>query len=553
MPPSSHSSASSALADATLTTANPAWHGGQILAFSALDGQTDFAAGLVARTSFGQPGLEIRLPATARLRFDLPAARVINGGDHLLIGDADRELRAVFVDAWHLLVVGPTTVLEMDGALRCATAPGRLLIGAAERFDADLLQRDLAPLWQARQAWLQHQSARFRRGPERRDHTLHQALRLMKGQVCSPEGRIRRRWTTPDRWPHRGMWLWDSAFHAIGWRHVDPALAREMIDAVFDCQAADGFLPHFATPSACSAITQPPVLALAASRLQASAPDRDWLARLYPKLAGYLRWDLDHRDRDRDGLLEWYIEADPHCRSGESGMDNSVRFDSATALAATDFNAYLCLECELLAGFAQELGYSADARAWQVQAQALRQRIRQRLWSAEHAFFLDYDPVRGRHSGVLASAGFMPLICGAADDQQLAALLRHLDAPASFGSPTPLPSVATRDPGFGTDMWRGPMWVCTNWLVAYGLARYGEHGRARRLRHATVAEIERQHAAYGIFYEYYDAMGRTPPPRLMRKGQCPPPDSLDPFPHQVIHDFGWTATLYLDMVLDDPL
>ena len=53
-------------------------------------------------------------------------------------------------------------------------------------------------------------------------HTLAKALSLMKTQVYTPEGRIQHRFTTPDRWPHHGMWLWDSVFHAIGWRHLDP-------------------------------------------------------------------------------------------------------------------------------------------------------------------------------------------------------------------------------------------------------------------------------------------------------------------------------------------
>ena len=64
----------------------------------------------------------------------------------------------------------------------------------------------------------------------------------MKSQVYSPEGRIKHRWTTPDRWPHRGMWLWDSAFHAIGFRHVDVEVARDAISAVFDAQREGGFV-----------------------------------------------------------------------------------------------------------------------------------------------------------------------------------------------------------------------------------------------------------------------------------------------------------------------
>ena len=84
-------------------------------------------------------------------------------------------------------------------------------------------------------------------------------------------------WTTPDRWPHRALWLWDSAFHAVGWRHLDPGLAREMIDAVFDAQQPDGRVPHMSTPESSSAITQPPVLALAAALVDDVDPDPAWV------------------------------------------------------------------------------------------------------------------------------------------------------------------------------------------------------------------------------------------------------------------------------------
>ena len=67
-----------------------------------------------------------------------------------------------------------------------------------------------------------------------------------------------------------------------------------------------------------------------------------------PRLEAHLEWIMAHRDSDGAGLVEWAIEGDPQCRSGESGMDNSPRFDAATQLDATDFNAYLSLECEIV-------------------------------------------------------------------------------------------------------------------------------------------------------------------------------------------------------------
>ena len=43
----------------------------------------------------------------------------------------------------------------------------------------------------------------------------YKALSVQKVSVHTPEGKIPCMWTTPDRVPHRHMWLWDSVFHAM--------------------------------------------------------------------------------------------------------------------------------------------------------------------------------------------------------------------------------------------------------------------------------------------------------------------------------------------------
>jgi glycogen debranching enzyme len=375
--------------------------------------------------------------------------------------------------------------------------------------------------------------------------TLLKALSVMKTQVYRPAGRIRHRWTTPDRWPHRKMWLWDSAFHAIGWRHVDPQIAREAIAAVLDTQARDGFVAHMMEPESVSDVTQPPVLALAAKLVQEVAPDPAWIEELYPKLGAYIEWDLANRDRDGSGLVAWKISRDPHCRCDESGMDNSPRFDAATRLAAVDFNSYLALECEILAEFAAQLGRPAEAAAWQARQERLCRLIAERLWSEELRFFTDYDLERRVLSDVRASSGFLPLICGAATAAQAECLAEHLRDPAQFGTPFPVPSIAASDTAhYAKDMWRGPVWINLNWLIARGFARYGYRELAAGLLAQTAREIEDACEKFGVLFEFYDDRKEVAPPALLRKGRCAPTQS--PY-HQVFHDYGWTATLYADI------
>lgn len=44
---------------------------------------------------------------------------------------------------------------------------------------------------------------------------MGKALSVMRVNALAPEGRIEQRWSTPDRMPHRWMWLWDSCYHSF--------------------------------------------------------------------------------------------------------------------------------------------------------------------------------------------------------------------------------------------------------------------------------------------------------------------------------------------------
>ena len=89
------------------------------------------------------------------------------------------------------------------------------------------------------------------------------------------------------------------------------------------------------------------------------------------------------------------------------------------------------------------------------------------------------------------------------------------------------------------------MWVNINWLIAHGFDRYGMSHIAAKLRTQTTGCIEKFCEKFGVSFEYYDDRNEVDPPALLRKGQCAPDQS--PY-HQVFHDYGWTATLYVDMV-----
>lgn len=523
------------------------WYHGQLMAFSGIDGQTRYRDELVARTVLAPAGIEIVMPAKCRIRFNAkPSADIHAASDWFSFATQGGQIQGAFLNCTHILIEGDCQVEECPEQISFVQKNGRLLLGVKTHFEPQLIDSDLTQAMAQRQHWINNLALGSGRsiGTQR---ALHHACSVMKSQVYSAEGKIPCRWTTPDRWPHYDMWLWDSAFHAIGLRHLDPQLAMDAISAMFCAQRADGFLPHRAhTGGAASQITQPPILAFATRLVYEKSNNPDWLRTLYPQLCTYVQWDLNNRDSDGGGLAEWVIDDDPLCRSGESGMDNSPRFDSAVRLDVVDFNAFLALECEALAHLATLLGLSVEQERWSKRHKILCRLINKYLWSDADGFYFDYNPTTGSRTPVLSSAGLLPLICGAPTTKQAEQLLAALSDPNRFATAFPIPSIAVSDTrNYAKDMWRGPVWININWLVAYGLERYGFASEAHSLRKTTTTAMEAMYERYGVFFEYYDDRAEVPPPALLRKEIC---DPANPY-RQVIHDFGWSATLYADMVL----
>ncbi|WP_246113511.1 MGH1-like glycoside hydrolase domain-containing protein [Streptomyces montanus] len=160
--------------------------------------------------------------------------------------------------------------------------------------------------------------------------------------------------TVPSRdlYPHQ--WSWDSAFIAIGLRHLSPLRAQVELETLLGAQWGDGRIPHivfnpsvpldayFPSPDfwrsstagraagaprtvQTSGIVQPPVHALAAWLVHRADPGlsraRGFLARVHPRLAAWHRYLLHRRDLGGGGLASVV-------HPWEQGMDNSPCWDA---------------------------------------------------------------------------------------------------------------------------------------------------------------------------------------------------------------------------------
>ncbi|GDY14523.1 hypothetical protein LBMAG53_34010 [Planctomycetota bacterium] len=547
---------------------------GLLFAFSGLDGATCTASGFVAAID-GKPfNLLIHTPQRRRLRLQFPSdpAVAIATGDVLAGRSANTPVVLTWT-AWHTLVGAipadaSAELVEEDevrgeaeaggvpryvadgflvGVVVLRTGPGRIALAwgkdsaeATARADAGL-NADPWAIAGKRLEWFRKVPPALRSGRER---LLNKCAAVMRVNSCTTEGSFRQAWSTPDRVPHRHCWLWDSCFHSVAMAQIEPATAWSWLKSMLDAQTDDGMVPITTTVAGTKLgkpMTQPPLLAWAVLETVRAGGDRAAATWAVPRLERYLEWDLRNRDRNRNDLLEWDIEGNPRCRSGESGLDNSPRFDEAGVVDAVDFSVFAAHDCLCLADLHQMLGKENAAEFWRMRSRAISQQVHAQLWNHDHGFYEDRD-LQGRFTGVRAVSGFMPLLLPDLPADRARRLVTMLDDPAHFAAPVPVPSVSLSHPTFSTDMWRGPMWVNMNYFIVHGLRRHGLEDRSVRLAEATLTEVERRWRESGVLFEFFDAKGAVAPPACDRKGPVGSPFDYRRR-YSVIRDYHWTAAL----------
>ncbi len=303
------------------------------------------------------------------------------------------------------------------------------------------------------------------------------AYEILMGNVYGREGYpwSPYRCTAPDRSHFRGIWNWDSAFHAVGLAQWDGALAWENILGFFQFQKANGMLPDviYEDGRVVDTFSKPPVFAWAVEEVHRRAPNEAHLREIYPKLVSNQAFWRTHR-QDR-GL--YHYDADFPERPDyekrvrfESGLDNSVRWDQGVAQYwAIDLNCYMVLTFQCLCRLAALLGLEEDRQRWQKDAADLAVRIQETLWDPALGIFNDVNRHTGAHSPVRTPAIFMPLFVRIATREQAASLARV--AREHFHGK--MPTVAFDDPEYSRDYWRGPTWLNVAWFAARGLQNYG--------------------------------------------------------------------------------
>ncbi len=350
---------------------------------------------------------------------------------------------------------------------------------------------------------------------------------IMANNLIAPQGRVAYEAMTPSKMNYVGLWLWDSAMHALAYRHVDPELARNQIRAILACQLPDGMLPDAVYDEGVIAeidhpiraeVTKPPILAWAALKLHETDPSLDFLQEVYVPLVRWNAWWFSMNDDDVDGLAQYN-----HPYS--SGLDDSPLWDFGMPVESPDINTYLCVQMGSLAVMAEALGMEAEGKMWRRRAAAIVRRMIEDFWDENAGYFRAFH--ENQPIPVFTPFNLYPLWTGQLPDWIRDRLIAHLIDPNQFWGQHVIPTVSRNDPHYdpGT-MWRGPVWVNINYFLIEALRQIGRHDLSNELLSKTLALVMRQPS----IYEYYDA------------------ETGDP-PQGAADTFGWTAAVFIDLAI----
>lgn len=381
--------------------------------------------------------------------------------------------------------------------------------------------------------------------------TLSKCYSVMKSQFYSPEGVFKGLWTTPDRIPHRKWWLWDTVFHSIGNIFLSPELAWETMRSILDVQKPDGFIPHMSWPDKyVIPHVQPPLVAWGTWCLYERTGNKEWAEELYHGNKPFLNYIFKNRDSNNNYLFEWYISAESvDCRCGESGMDNSPRFDDVVHMDAIDFSCFMANEMRYMAKLGELLGYDDEAAEYSELYKKISGAINEFLYDEKDGRYYDFDIDSGEFHKVTTPSGFLPLFAEVCSPERAKKLAEDITDPETFWCDMPLPTVAFNDKYHSKDYWRGTTWICYNYMVQQGLRNYGYEDIANEIVDRTIRCMAEWYEREGCIFEVYDPRNRLCPTELDRKGPSLKP--TEPFARLlIVRDFGWSSTLYTAMIMD---
>jgi neutral trehalase len=228
-------------------------------------------------------------------------------------------------------------------------------------------------------------------------------------------------------------------------------------------------------------------------------------------------------------------------------MDNSPRFDIQKPLFAIEYSCFMANETRYMKKIAEELGDSESASYFEEWHNNISKDINDTLWCEEDGFYYDVIASSGEFHKISSVASFLPIFSGVCSEKQAELLYKELKNPETFYTEFPIPCISKKDATFGSDMWRGPVWINYNYMISEGLEEYGFKDYAQEIIQKTIDTLGYWYQKRGTIFEYYDSKNSTPPDELNRKGKPIEPYNFEA-KMQTIREYGWSNTLLFDIL-----
>ena len=327
-------------------------------------------------------------------------------------------------------------------------------------------------------------AARYRGKPEYERLYAH-AITGLNGLFVRGDGGYtgykRIPWTT--KYSLAIAFFWDTSFSCTGAREFNPEACKEAIECFTDNATPRGSLPGTLCDTNRAGEGQSPIMAWSAWSIYHRDPDKKWLKRVYPKLAGNIDFWFKYHASPR-GLCQFF-------NAGQVA-DNDARFDliqgenaanqNLRGFESPDLNAFLVMEMKCLSEMARVLDLKEDSFMWKEKADRLAELIVETMYFPEDAMF--FDVKAGTHeklSGVKGPAMFLPLWAGVPlPKSEIKRIVeQHMLNPDEFFRERPFPSLSYDDPRHDPNgYWRGRIWPHVVYWMIQTLWRHGYHEEA---------------------------------------------------------------------------
>lgn len=277
------------------------------------------------------------------------------------------------------------------------------------------------------------------------------------------------------------LFYWDSYFTVLGL--IDSgqgAMARGMVDNLCHLYKKFGLIPAD-NKRLSRHQTQPPFLTRMAWEVyESGAADEAWMhevlsiaAEEYEKV-----WHGPGRFVSEIGLNRYHPGRWARFLTVyESGWDASSRFiKSPLSVLPVDLSALLFQYEDDLLNWAEQHD-AENAALWQERLDRRRALITEYFWDEKTGFFYDYDLKKQERRPLKTLAGFFPLWCGAASQEQADRVVKHLpEFEHEFGL------ASTEKIPWAHCQWDYPNgWPPLQYMVIHGLRSYGFNDDAARL------------------------------------------------------------------------